>query len=205
MFRFLKNEKLLDIAECLLGSELSCNPIQHLRAKLPPLRHDEQVKFAASVPWHQDAGVTWEESDASEILTFWIPLVDAMAETGCMEVIPRAFTRGYLTHQKEGGTMIVEEQMPENEPVVAACPKGSIVIMNKYTPHRGTTNTSDIIRWSMDLRYHKTGAHSGRPFHPEFIVRSRQNPELVSVDHEQWCSMWVDSLANSKGMKAHRV
>lgn len=203
MFQFLLNDNLLDIVECLLGSELTCNPIQHIRAKLPSI-HTEGDTFQ-NVPWHQDAGVTWEEADASEIITFWIPLVDATKETGCMEIIPEAFKLGQLKHQAEGGTSIVPEQMPDIKPVIAACPKGSIVIMNKYTPHRGTSNRSDIIRWSMDLRYHKTGAASGRPFHPSFAVRSNKDPHSVMHDHSQWCKLWEEALDNSQGVKLHRV
>ena len=34
-FNFLKNPKILDVAESLCGSEIVCNPIQHIRAVLP--------------------------------------------------------------------------------------------------------------------------------------------------------------------------
>ena len=34
-FNFLKNPKILDIAGSLVGSEIVCNPIQHIRAVLP--------------------------------------------------------------------------------------------------------------------------------------------------------------------------
>ena len=33
-FNFLKNPKILDIAESFIGSEIICNPIQHIRAVL---------------------------------------------------------------------------------------------------------------------------------------------------------------------------
>ena len=35
MFRFLHNDALLDVAQQILGPDISCNPIQHLRAKPP--------------------------------------------------------------------------------------------------------------------------------------------------------------------------
>ena len=35
MFAFLSNGSLLDLVEPLVGSEISCNPIQHVRAKPP--------------------------------------------------------------------------------------------------------------------------------------------------------------------------
>ena len=82
-FEFLRNKNLLDAVECLIGSEITCSPIQHLRAKVPS---DLGKGNFEVVPWHQDTAVTWEEADSSDIVTCWIPLVDATIETGCMEV-----------------------------------------------------------------------------------------------------------------------
>lgn len=194
IFAFLRNDNLLDVVECLLGSELSCNPIQHLRHKLPNEPGIVHNGFNGSVPWHQDIAVTHSDSDASEIITFWVPLVDATSETGCMEILPDVFKKGYLTHRKEGGTSIVPELLEGIEPMKGECRKGGIVIMNKYTPHRSTDNVSNIIRWSIDLRYHKTGTHSGREAHPSFVVRSKANPDSVLKVHDEWCRMWKEAL-----------
>ncbi|MFK7693465.1 phytanoyl-CoA dioxygenase family protein [Paenibacillus sp. HJGM_3] len=205
MFDFLRNDKLLSVVESLLGRELSCNPIQHLRHKMPWKGEGEQPIGMENVPWHQDAAVTSDDSEASEIITFWMSLVDATAETGCMEIMPEVFKAGYLEHQAEGGTTIVPTLLPHVKPIKAECRKGSIVIMNKYTPHRGTTNRSDIIRWSLDLRYHKTGARSGRNFHPSFVVRSAANPDNVLTDYNEWCRLWKEALGKPATQKAHRV
>jgi len=204
MFDFLRHPKLLDVAECLLGREISLNPIQHVRAKLPWNGEGEPSKFE-NVPWHQDVAVTSPDSEASEIITFWIPLVDATREVGCMQIIPYAFKQGALRHQAEGGTMIVPEEMPDIPPVYAECRKGGIVIMNKYTPHRGIPNRSDIIRWSLDLRYHKTGARSGRDHLPSFPVRSAADPGGVLNDYETWKRLWTEALSRPQPKKLHRV
>lgn len=204
VFEFLRSPNLLDIAECLLGREIECNPIQHLRPKQP---YAKGVKpdYMQNLPWHQDAAVTWPEADASEIFTFWIPLIDATVETGCLEVIPGAFKYGLLEHQAEGGTTIVESSMPSLAPKLVPCSKGGIVIMNKYTPHRGTMNTSDRVRWTLDLRYHKTGMHSGRPYLPSFVARSRANPSSELTDYEIWRDMWIKGAKEMEGQKPHRV
>jgi phytanoyl-CoA hydroxylase len=205
IFEFLHNQSLLDVAESLLGSELTCNPIQHLRAKVPQKNAGGEWDTFQNVPWHQDAGVTLEEADDSEIITFWLPLVDATAETGCMEVMPRVVHMGLLEHQAAGGTTIVPDQLPLQKPVLAECKKGGLIIMNKYTPHKGTPNLSDIVRWSIDLRYQRTGEPTGRPFHPEFPVRSSINPDTVTKNHAQWSSRWQTALEQSKGKQMHRV
>ncbi|MBD2843776.1 phytanoyl-CoA dioxygenase family protein [Paenibacillus sp. IB182496] len=204
LFDFLRNERLLDVAGSLLGEELTCNPIQHLRAKVPAGYAGTADTFQ-NVPWHQDAGVTLEEADDSEIITFWLPLVDAMAETGCMEIMPDVFRQGQLEHQAAGGTTIVPEQLPDRQPVLAECPKGGLIVMNKYTPHRGTPNVSGIVRWSIDLRYQRTGEPTGRPFHPAFPVRSASRPETVERDYDGWKMRWDAALKESAGQQLHRV
>ena len=83
--------------------------------------------------------------------------------------------------------------------------KGGIVFMHRYMPHRSTPNYSDGVRWSMDLRYQPTGQPTGRPFHPDFVVRSRRNPESVLTDHAEWSRRWIEALASAQGIKAHRV
>ncbi|NOU88691.1 mitomycin antibiotic biosynthesis protein [Paenibacillus sp. LMG 31460] len=203
LFEFLKNENLLNVVESLIGGEIACNPIQHLRAKMP--YDGNQADSFQNVPWHQDAGVTLEEADPCEIITFWLPLVDAVAETGCMEIIPGAFMMGLLPHHAAGGTTIIPEYMPNLKAKLAPCPKGGIVIMNKYTPHKGTPNVSNIVRWTLDLRYQRTGEPTGRPFHPSFVARSRSNPGSVLTDYNAWSNQWEEAIAQSEGKKIHRV
>ena len=60
-----------------------------------------------------------EEADASDIVTCWIPLINATRETGCMEVIPGAFKLGYLEHVSEGGTTIRPDLLPRTPPLCA--------------------------------------------------------------------------------------
>jgi phytanoyl-CoA hydroxylase len=203
-FQFLRNSNLLDILEGLLGPEITCNPIQHVRAKPPDCFEPTLGPSFHMAPWHQDAGVMMPEAEGSDILTCWLPLGDATAEMGCMEVIPGVVESGYLRHQKEGGTTIVAEVMPEKAPMIMDCRKGDIVIMSRFTPHRSRPNASQLCRWSMDIRYQPTGQHTGRTGHPDFIVRSAADPASVLTDHDTWCRMWIDAQQNPRGVVGHR-
>ena len=198
-FEFLRNENLLDIVEDLVGSEITCSPIQHVRAKMPQGVRDDQV-----VPWHQDAAVTLEEADPVFILTVWLPLSEATVENGCLEVIPGV--RGTRTHYKgPGGTSIHPDEMPDQEGCALPVSPGDLVLLAKETPHRSTRNVSESVRWSVDLRYQETGKPTGRPFHPDFVVRSKEDPDSVLVDHDDWCRMWIEGLESGRGKSAHRV
>jgi ectoine hydroxylase-related dioxygenase (phytanoyl-CoA dioxygenase family) len=203
-FAFMRNTRLLDAVETLVGPEITCSPIQHIRAKPPAALSGERAGFY-NVPWHQDAGVTWVEADDSNIVTCWLPLTGATVENGCMEVMPGAWKRGYLEHQAEGGTTIRPDLLPGIPPRAVPVRKGGVIFMHRYTPHRSTPNFSDTVRWSLDLRYQPTGQPTGRPFHPDFVARSRRDPARVLTDHAVWSRRWVEALATSRGIQAHRV
>ena len=206
-FEFLRNDRLLDMVESLVGPEITCSPIQHTRAKLPsgvtPSGSDSHV-----APWHQDAGVTWEEADPHFILTVWLPLCAATPENGCLQILPRAHRKGLVQHHiKQGlGTVIIDEEMPQTEALTLPMDKGDVLLMDKQTPHRSTPNNADTVRWSMDLRYQKTGTPTGRPFYPDFVARSRSNPASELRDYDEWCRQWIESLAavQGQGIKSHR-
>lgn len=208
IFAFLRNENLLNAVASLLGThEITCNPIQHLRAKPPAASSGTGSNFY-NVPWHQDSGVTWDEADHSDIITCWMPLgVSATVENGCMEVLPGVFQRGHLTHQAgAGGATIRPDLLPSDiAPRPVPVKKGGIVFMHRNTPHRSTPNFSSRVRWSLDLRYQPTGQPTGRPFHPEFIARSQTNPASVLTGHAQWSRSWTEALEAAKGIQAHRV
>ena len=204
MFDFLHNRNLLDAVEALVGSEITCNPIQHVRAKPPTTFEPHSGPSFHVVPWHQDAGVMMEESEASNVVTCWMPLGDASEEMGCLRIIPGAQRAGYLRHLKEGGTTIDPALMPANAPVTVPCLQGDVIFMTKYTPHSSTPNHSEKCRWSLDLRYQTTGHHTGRTAHPDFVVRSSSDPGRVMNDYNEWCNRWIDAFENPRGFSGHR-
>ena len=208
VFDFLHNDHLLDAVACLIGPEITCSPIQHLRDKAPSRLAQEQ-HFYYEVPWHQDSGVTWEEADQTRIVTCWIPLVDATRDRGCMQVMSDVFKNGHLTHQAEGGTTIRPDLLPQVEPMVAEVNKGGVIFMSQFTPHHSIPNVTEWdVRWSLDLRYQRTGTPTGRPFHPDFVVRSPSNPGTVLTDHQTWCRLWdeaLEAMRNNPPKGAHRV
>lgn len=200
MFDFFFNPGLLSAIERLIGPEITLSPIQHFRPYLPA-----REKQPGQVPWHQDQGVTKEEADVSEIITCWIPLVDVDPLCGCLQVLPETVELGLLEHQREGGTMIKPEFMPKTEAVDCVMKRGDVLLMSAYTPHRGQPNQTDFVRWSMDLRFQQTGTPTGRPFWPEFILQSKENPSSVQDSFDEWCTRWVTDMKNSKGTHLHRV
>ena len=164
MFGFLHNKNLLDTVESLVGPEITCNPIQHVRTKPPTVYEGRQGPSFHVVPWHQDAGVMMPEAEVSNIVTCWLPVGDATVEMGCMQALPGVFSHGYLSHFKEEAATVTirPEVLPSVEPIDLICYKGDVVLLNKYTPHRSVPNVSDKCRWSLDLRYQTTRTSHGQ-------------------------------------------
>ena len=96
VFDMLTDPGLLDCVECLLGPELTSNPIQHVRLKPPaPMLYQDEVRaHITRTDWHQDRGVAHAEADQTQMVTVWIAVTDASIENGCLQVIPKQLIRG---------------------------------------------------------------------------------------------------------------
>ena len=148
-FALITNPKLLDVAESLCGEELIASSTYRLRPKIPNYNY-------GAVPWHQDSGYFEPYCDKSLVLTVWIPLVDSNAENGCLWVIPRVHRGEIAPHRPADGKAyleIVEKDLPPGDWICCPVPKGGVLLLTNRTPHCSYANETDIVRWSMDLRY----------------------------------------------------
>ena len=97
--------------------------------------------------------------------------------------------------------MHIEDETSREEGLTLPMEKGDVLLMHKAVPHRSTLNHTDTVRWSMDLRFQRTGTPSGRPHQPDFAVRSPSNPDSVLTDYDQWCQLWIEALEGGKSNK----
>lgn len=178
-FEFLRNKNLVDVIEPFIGPEITWNPVSHIRPKMP----------GTDVTFHQDAIFTTQEAKDILQVTVWLPLVPATEENGCLQVQPGVH-RERMVYWKYG------HDLPDTERVSLPMAKGDVLIMHKLTPHGSGPNNTDAVRWSMDLRYQKTGEPSPRPEWPSQIVRSRSNPASETV-YEDWRDAWAKGLAET--------
>ena len=202
IFHLITNPNLVDLAAQIVGPEVIASSVYRLRPKIPNYGY-------GAVPWHQDSAYFEPFCDAHLILTFWVPLVDATEENGCLWVIPRSHTGPVVTHHadKSGRYLqIARDAFPHTGKRVA-CPvkKGGVLIMTNRTAHASFKNKTDRVRWSMDLRYQSadlpTNAPISRPadeqgvpaacYPPEadFLVRSETRPDEVLTTHQQFAKL----------------
>jgi ectoine hydroxylase-related dioxygenase (phytanoyl-CoA dioxygenase family) len=180
--------KLLDVMEQNLGNEIAGHPVWNIRAKTP-------LNPLATVPWHQDTAYLAAGSESTFQPTAWIPLVDANSTNGAMQVIRGGHKHGgVLKHQLErelGKTdswylYVRDEDLPHGDIVTCEMKKGGVLLMNNLIPHRSTENHSDIIRWSIDLRWQRPNEVSGfDDVKPCILMRSASKP-FHEIDWETW-------------------
>lgn len=199
IFDLIRCQPLLDVAESLCGPELIASSVYRLRPKLPDYG-------PGVVPWHQDSGYFEPYCDRSLILTCWVPLVDADARNGCLQVL-RYGHRGAVVPHGFGPNhylQIAEDDLPPGEIVTVPVRRGSVLLLTNLTPHCSTPNESDTIRWSMDLRYQSANLPTNAPitrlpeeipfteavplacYPPEadVLIRSSRRPEQVIASAE---------------------
>ncbi len=191
MFEFLSHPSLVDLAEELLGTpEISVHGVFNARPKLPDQKWTD-------TPWHQDAQYY---TDAAEIpvVTLWIPLQRVTEQNSCLQVagghqgepLHEAFKdeTGFIGLSKERGAALKGVSI-EMEPGDALC-------FTQKTPHRATSNQSDAVRWSMDVRFEATtnATQSGKEM--GFIARSEADPDSVTTC-EEWLKKWESVPAGS--------
>ena len=197
VFRMLTNQRLLDAAESILGSEIYSNPVQHVRLKPPerltPVNQETGLVQLGKTPVHQDHGVVLPEADETQMLTVWFPLMDVDVENGCLCVWPGSHKRGLVDHCHTTRGLAVPGKLLDGKAVPMVMKKGDALLMQKQTMHASYANTSDTIRWSFDLRYNPIGQPTGRPVFPGFVARSRKYPETILSKPADWEKLWRET------------
>jgi len=199
VFGVLRNAKILDLVEALIGPEIASSPVQQMRIK-PPLAKlgDENINHSGvgNTTWHQDTVAVLSEADDTNQLTVWVAVTDATEEMGCLVSIPGSHLEG--AHRHVPGTIPREPTVPADiikgrsgNPLPVK--RGGIIMFHKQNIHCAKPNRSNRLRWSLDLRYHPVGQASGRPAFPGFVARSRSKPESELKDPAQWNQLWQDA------------
>ena len=98
VFNAIRNDKIMDALEPLIGGEIYASPIQNVRLKIPEHLLPRDPKTGAildgATPWHQDGAFFEPEVDGVDMVTVWFPLSDATIENGCLAGPARKPSRG---------------------------------------------------------------------------------------------------------------
>lgn len=202
IFHMITHPPLIDVVEQFCGPEIIASSVYRLRPKIPNYDY-------GAVPWHQDSSYFEPYCDDALVLTVWVPMVDATRENGCLWVYPKSHRKPVLEHRLHTSGKyleIADENLPDIERVICPVRKGGLLLLTNRTIPGSLANTTDAVRWSMDLRYQSavlpTNAQITRlegeavataetdvpaacyPPEPDFLVRSLKRPGEVMTTFE---------------------
>ena len=200
IFNLIKNNKIIEKVSKILGQEISSNPCQNSRIKQPEKAiskknlHDGLV---GRTPWHQDAGVMNKKGQkGTELVTCWIPFTKTRIENGCMLAVKESHKLGLVNHDtgSKGQVEIKgKEKIDDLKTIALEANVGDIILLSRYLIHCSLPNKSKNFRISMDLRFNKTGQHSGRDPLPSFVVKSKDRKNIKVNNYKQWIAMWEEA------------
>jgi ectoine hydroxylase-related dioxygenase (phytanoyl-CoA dioxygenase family) len=148
LFSLIRHPVILDSVESLLGPEIAWTGSCAARPNLP--------QYEATVfPWHQDSQYYGEPTKHLHIVSVWIPLVDVDESNGCLSLIPGSHTWSLLKGERDASNtiQIFEDVEKRGKPLVLPMRKGDILFFTNLTFHTSKLNSTDKVRWSVDLRY----------------------------------------------------
>ena len=189
------SDNLLDMVEQFIGPDISGHPVSVIRTKTPntPLM---------TVPWHQDSA--YFEAGAENTLqpTAWIPFCDVNEHNGTLQVIRGSHKAGTVyphrpeketAHPKSWYLHIEEEDLPPGDRVIGEMKMGSMLWHRNTMIHRSTENTSDKVRWSVDIRYQRPDEDTGLGDIQLAPMRKADDPGY-RLNWEEWMAHQADGI-----------
>ena len=177
-YDLFRHPGILRVLGAVLGAEVTELGGLNIRTKIPEAE-------VTAFPWHQDSHYYNEPSlgkrvgytEASHIVTVWVPLVDATVDNGCIWAMPGSHRWG-LIDAARGADMNVrtsEEIEQRGTPTALEMAAGDVLFLTNLTFHTSKMNHTEDSRWSVDFRYYSSPATlTGRAREALEEMRTRQ-------------------------------
>ena len=187
LFDLITHPKVLDVLEVLIGGDIQFNGDFWVRPKLP----NEKL---TTLPWHQDSAYM-PQTENDTHLTVWLPLVDVKVENGPLQFLPGSHKLGLQTyHRVPGETFAVPVLPPDSSDAdieTLEMKKGDLLVFNNLVFHRSLVNHSDIIRWSTDFRFSRTGTSLNGLWHETIACPAREQANRhCPTSWQTWRAQW---------------
>ena len=179
MHRLVGDDRLLDIAEQFIGSDIALFAAHYI-AKRP--------QTGQAVQWHQD-GSYWP-LEPMEVATLWVAGTDSVIDNGCMRVLPgtqnvRLRKRSEMVELDPEkfvlGVGIHPDEIDEVDAVDLQLHAGDVSIHNPTIIHGSNANASDRWRVGLTLRYIPTTTHVTNDSHASILCRGDATPGVDNL------------------------
>ena len=149
--RLIFNERILDIAEDLIGPNIQ---LFHDQALYKP------ANTGGAIFWHQDNSY-WKCTPA-RLVSCWLTLDDVTRENGAMQFIPGSHLSPVWHDQAEQSNALLDssDQIDKSEAVVIDLPAGGITFHHCQTLHYTQPNETDRQRRAFAIHFMPPGTKS---------------------------------------------
>ncbi|WP_266369266.1 phytanoyl-CoA dioxygenase family protein [Tellurirhabdus rosea] len=128
--------------------------------------------------WKLGAHQDWRSSQGSlDSVTIWFPLVNCGKELGALELAPRTHLLGLLEASEVDYYSKIKNDFPDEDYLQPTFEVGDVLLFSAMLSHRSGTNSTDRLRWSMQLRYNNLTEQT-------YIDRGFPNPYLYKPQAE---------------------
>ncbi len=191
--------RLIGIASSLIGPQITANGDFWVRPKVPG-------DVTTTLAWHQDSfyygGVV---EPHLQVLSLWIPLVDTDQGNGCLKLVPGSHRFGRIPSRADQNNHQepVEPISTYGTPVEEPMRVGDVLVFHNLTLHASGENSSEGVRWSIDLRYSPAGQSfawhkMGEEFNVQYPCFVACSPDPARVESwEAWQARWLANLPAS--------
>ncbi|WP_041340369.1 phytanoyl-CoA dioxygenase family protein [Runella slithyformis] len=131
--------------------------------------------------WKLDAHQDWRTGQGSlDSAVIWFPMVDAGADLGALQVIPRSHKVGLLASSTSGYQGGITADLKDEDFVQTEFQVGDLLIFSAFLVHQSGNNTTRNIRWSVQLRFNNLAESTfiERGYPMAYIYKPE--PELVT-------------------------
>jgi ectoine hydroxylase-related dioxygenase (phytanoyl-CoA dioxygenase family) len=110
------------------------------------------ARTTSVTPWHQDGA--YDPEGPTEVVNFWIPLVEATPNNGCMIFIPNSHQpEELLVHHTRGRDALGAVGVDTERTVPCPVPRGGFTIHTQRTLHSTGPNSTDTDRLTWTLKF----------------------------------------------------
>jgi len=177
--RLVSDDRLLDIAELFVGSDIALFA-SHYICK-PPYS-------GRPVLWHQD-GAYWP-LEPMEVVTLWLAIDDSTPENGGLRVIPGSHREDLheLRARDELDSVLGSEsatEVDESRAVSLTLAAGDVEVHHPRIMHGSTANSSPNQRCGLTIRYIPTSTRitaREQPYPSAFLLRGKPGTN----DYQPW-------------------
>ncbi len=163
----IRDPRLLDVAESLLGPNILCWSTHWLI---------KEARAPQYVSWHQDSQYWGVESD--RFVSFWLAVSPARSRSGCVRVLPGSHNQPDLRHVDtfSANNMLTRGQtiqaVDESQAVELELEPGEVALFDYRIAHASNPNQSDDRRIGLAIRYMAPEARQLRgPWDSATLVR----------------------------------